>query len=135
MGSVIIQTFNPEHYAITYAKNNDYKGFYLEEMKNRKLLGYPPYYYLVLVRIKSKDYTMLSNEVRKVKEFLSSKLTFPLLGPSLANPFRVNEVYRFNIIIKYKQEDNLYQVLENLLEHYKTNNKIKIDIDFNPRTM
>ncbi len=134
-GSVIIQTFNPEHYAITYAKNNDYKGFYLEEMKNRKLLGYPPYYYLVLVRIKSKDYTMLSNEVRKVKEFLSSKLTFPLLGPSLANPFRVNEVYRFNIIIKYKQEDNLYQVLENLLEHYKTNNKIKIDVDFNPRTM
>ena len=134
-GSVIIQTYNPDHYAILYAKNNNYKGFYLEEMKNRKLLGYPPYYYLVLVRIKSKDYTLLANEVKKIKEFLNSKLSFEMLGPSLANPFRVNRIYRFNIIIKYKQENNLYNVLDELLEHYKTNSKLKIDIDFNPRSL
>ncbi len=134
-GSVIIQTYNPDHYAILYAKNNNYKGFYLEEMKNRKLLGYPPYYYLVLVRIKSKDYTLLANEVKKIKEFLNSKLSFEMLGPSLANPFRVNQIYRFNIIIKYKQENNLYNVLDELLEHYKTNSKLKIDIDFNPRSL
>ncbi len=132
-GSVIIQTYNPDHYAIEYAKNNNYLGFFKEEMKNRKLLGYPPYYYLVLIRIKGEDYQVLSKEVSKIKEFLKSKLTLDILGPSLANPFRVNLIYRFNIIIKYKQEENLIDTLNELLNHYKTNNKIKIDIDFNPR--
>ena len=60
-------------------------------------------------------------------------MNLDILGPTLANPFKLNLVYRFNIIIKYKQEENLYSVLENLLEHYKVNNKITIDIDFNPK--
>ena len=133
-GSVIIQTFNPEHYAIFYASKNDYPGFFKLEMKNRHTLNYPPYYYLVLIRIKSKDYNILSLEVKKIKEFLSSNLSFLILGPSLANPFKVNMIYRFNIIIKYKEEANLYEVLKTLLDHYKTNSKITIDIDFNPRS-
>ncbi len=135
LGSVIIQTYNPDHYAIGYAKNNNYLGFFKEEMKNRKLLSYPPYYYLVLIRIKGSDYSILTKEVSKIKEFLTSKLKFDILGPSLANPFRVNLIYRFNIIIKYKKEENIYTVLEELLDHYKTNNKIKIDIDFNPKSL
>ena len=134
-GTVIIQTYNPTHYAIQYAKNNDYIGFFKDEMKNRKLLSYPPYYYLVLIRIKGVDYNTLSLESKKIKEFLESNLNFNILGPSIANPFRVNSIYRFNIIIKYKQKENLYNVLENLLDHYKTNNKIKIDIDFNPKSL
>ena len=133
-GEVVIQTYNPNHYAINYAKNNDYVGFYKEEMKNRKLLGYPPYYYLVLVRIKGEDYNLISKEVSKIKEYLKSNLDLTILGPSLATPFRVNGIYRFNIIIKYKKENNLRTILENLLNHYKTNNKIKIDVDFNPRS-
>ena len=133
-GSVIIQTFNPTHYAIKYAKDNNYLGFFYEEMKNRKLLGYPPYYYLVLIKVKSKDYNSLSTEVKKVKEYLENNLSFDILGPTLANPFKVNSIYRFNIIIKYKKENNLYLILESLLEHYKTNRKITIDIDFNPRS-
>ena len=131
-GKVIIQTYNPTHYAITYAKNNDYLGFFMREMKNRKLLDYPPYYYLVLLRIKGSDYNTLSLETKKIKEFLINNLSFKILGPSIANPFRINSIYRFNIIIKYKMENNLYQVLEDLLNHYKTNKNIKIDIDFNP---
>ena len=103
-------------------------------MKNRHTLYYTPYYYLVLIRIKSKDYNILSLEVKKIKEFLSSNLSFLILGPSLANPFKVNMIYRFNIIIKYKEEANLYEVLKTLLDHYKTNSKITIDIDFNPRS-
>ena len=134
-GEVIIQTYNPNHYAITYAKNNDYLGFFKAEMQNRKLLDYPPYYYLVLLRIKGHDYNLISSETKKIKEYLDNNLKFKMLGPSVATPFKVNSVYRFNIIIKYKQVDNLYLVLENLLEHYKTNKKITIDIDFNPKSL
>jgi len=133
-GEVIIQTYNPNHYAIEYAKNNDYNGFFQREMQNRKLLAYPPYYYLVLIRIKGKDYNLLSSETKKIKEFLTSNLTFNILGPSIAIPFKVNEIYRFNIIIKYKKEENLYPVLNNLINHYKSNSKITIDIDFNPKS-
>lgn len=133
-GTVIIQTYNPNHYAIEYAKNNNYIGFFKEEMKNRKLLNYPPYFYLALVRVKSKDYNLLSIECNKIKEYLKNNLDFTILGPSLANPFRLNLVYRFNLIIKYKKEDNLYEILNKLLDHYKTNNKITIDIDFNPKS-
>ena len=134
-GEVIIQTHNPDHYAILYAKDNNYEGFFLEEMKNRKLLNYPPYCYLVLIRIKGEDYTLLSMETKKMQEFLKSHLNFDILGPSLANPFKVNSLYRFHILIKYKKEANLYIVLKELLDHYKTNNKIKIEVDFNPRNI
>ena len=103
-------------------------------MKNRKLLNYPPYYYLVLIRIKGKDYNTLTSEVKKIKEYLNTNLKLDILGPSLANPFRVNGIYRFNIIIKYRQIDNLYDVLNELINHYINNNKIKIDIDFNPKS-
>ena len=133
-GNVYIQTYNPTHYAILYAKNNNYLGFFQEEMKNRKLLNYPPYCYLVLIQIKSKDYKLLSGETKKIQEYLKKNLDKEILGPSLANPFRVNQVYRMNIIIKYKKSNNLYLILEELIDHYKTNNKIKIDIDFDPKS-
>ena len=58
-GKVLIQTFNPEHYAITYTKNHDYLGFYNEEMKIRKILKSPPYYYICSIKIISKDYKVV----------------------------------------------------------------------------
>ena len=133
-GEVVIQTYNPSHYAIEYAKNNNYLGFYKEEMHNRKLLGYPPYYYLVLIRIKGKDYNKVSLESKKVKEYLNKYLDFSILGPTIASPFRVNSIYRFNIIIKYKTNNNLYNVLNDLLDHYKSKRDIIIDIDFDPKS-
>ena len=132
-GKVIIQTFNPDHYAIRYAKNHDYIGFFTQEMQIRHQLGYPPYYYLTVIRVLSKSYEEAKNISSKVAEYLQKNLTkTTLLGPSIANVFRVNNVYRFQIILKYKEEQALYSTLRNLQEHYKSNSKIKIDIDFNP---
>ena len=134
-GEVIIQTYNPNHYSIIYAKDNNYLGFFKEEMKNRKILEYPPYYYLVLLRIKGKNYSKVSLESKKIKEYLEKNIDHSILGPSIANPFKINSIYRFNIIIKYKQDNNLYDVLKELLDHYKTNKDIIIDIDFNPKNL
>lgn len=135
-GKVVIQSYNTDHYAITYASKNDYLGFYLEEMENRKALKYPPYFYICYLEIKSKDYELLSREVNKINSILTSKLNnFLILGPTPSIPFKINDIFRFGIILKYKKEENLYNVLNELIEHYRINNKIVIDINFHPRNI
>ena len=132
-GKVLIQTFNPEHYAIKYAKNHDYLGFYKQEMNIRRTLGYSPYYFLTSIKISSKDYDEARDVSNKIGNYLKKNLlSTVILGPSVAAVFKINNVYRFQIVLKYKKEDNLYKALNDLIEHYKTNSKIKIDIDFNP---
>ena len=132
-GEVVIQTFNPDHYAITLACENNYLAFYEEEMKNRLVGRYPPYFFMTQVLIKSKDYEFLSSEVNKIKNLLEVKLPNKIIvGPTMAVPFKVNNINRFSVIIKYKVEDNLKEVLRGLIDHYKGNSKIRIEITFNP---
>lgn len=132
-GSVIIQTHNPDHYAIDLSKTHDYIGFYNKEMQIRRELSYSPYYYMASIKIISKDYDKAKEESNKVGALLRNKLTNSIiLGPTVCSVFKMNNLYRFNIIIKYKKEDNLYPTLEQLQEHYKNSNIVKIDIDFNP---
>jgi len=132
-GEVIIQTYNPTHYALQYVRNHDYLGFYQEEMKLRRQLKYPPYYYLVSIRVMSKDYEIARNESVLVARFLKEHLFHTiLLGPSVCSLFKVNNIYRFGIILKYQKEGALYDTLSQLLDHYKGNTKVSIDIDFDP---
>ena len=132
-GSVVIQTFNKDHYAIELASSHDYIKFYEKEMKIRHELNYPPYYYLTVVKILSSDYEQARNESSKIKDYLVRNLTnTTVLGPTIGSVFKVNNIYRFQLILKFKKENDLYPCLKNLLEHYKSNNKVKIDIDFNP---
>ena len=132
-GEVVIQTFNKDHYAINYSKNHDYIGFYNMEMNIRKKLKYPPYFYLCYIRISGKDYKLLSKEANKIRKSLERNLNETIiLGPSPATVFKVNNIYRYGIILKYKKDEKLYKVLNLLVNHYKGNNKVNIDIDFNP---
>lgn len=132
-GEVIIQTFNPSHYAISYAKNHDYIGFYNQEMSIRKMLKYPPYYYICYLRISGIDKDYIYKEALKIKRSLDRNLDQDIiLGPSASNIFKIRNVYRYGIIIKYKKDNNIREILEKIIDHYKSNNKIRIDIDFNP---
>lgn len=132
-GKVLIQTYNKDHYAIQFAKTHDYLSFYAKEMEIRHELGYPPYYYLTSIKVLSSDYELASKESVKIGDYLKKNLNDSIvLGPSVASVFRVNNIYRFQLIIKYKRDLNLYQTLHSLIEHYQSNSKVKIDIDFNP---
>ena len=132
-GKVIIQTFNPDHYAIKLVKKHDYLEFYNEEMQIRRKLKYPPFYYLCNIRISGKDTNYLLVEANKIKRSLERNLSSTIiLGPSNSSIFKMNNIYRFNILLKYKKDDSLYPILNKILEHYKTNSKVKVDIDFNP---
>ena len=132
-GRVVIQTYNPDHYAISFAKNHDYLGFYNKEMEIRKILKYPPFYYLCFIRISGKDPNYIFGEANKIKRSLERNLLYTsILGPSTCSIFKVNNIYRYGIILKYKKEDNMKVILEKIIDHYKSNSNIKIDIDFNP---
>ena len=134
-GEVVIQTFNPDHYAIQYAKNHDYLGFYQEEMKIRKQLKYSPYYYMTLVKVASKEEVVARMEIQKIYRSLGRNLKSSiLLGPTSAGLYKVNNIYYYQIIIKYKKEDALYPTLTKIVDYYKSNSKIKIMIDFNARS-
>lgn len=132
-GKVLIQTFNPEHYAIAYTKNHDYLGFYNEEMKIRKILKYPPYYYICSIKIISKDYNLASKSSYDVVNYLKQNIKNEIiLGPSVCNVFKLNNNYRFQIIIKYKDVNNILEYLNNIEHHYFNKKDIKVEIDFNP---
>ena len=136
-GEVIIQTYNPDHYSINDAKEHNYLKFYEEEMNIRKVLNYPPYYYIIMVNIYSKDYEKGFKEANKVGNYLRKELdsNTKVLGPSMANIFKVNNVYHYQCIIKYKYDKKLTDALTKLDEFYKTNNLIDIAIDINPVRM
>ena len=102
-------------------------------MKIRRELSYSPYYYMTSIKVISKDYDKAKEESNKVGSFLKTNLKNSIiLGPTVCSVFKVNNLYRFNIIIKYKKEEELYKTLNYLQEHYKSINNVDIDIDFNP---
>ena len=135
-GSVILQTFNPDHYAIRLSQKQDYMAFYEAEMNIRRQLKYPPYYYLCSIRISGRDALYLFDEASKIKRSLERNLdNVIILGPSSGNLFRINNIFRYHIILKYKNDEDLRKILIKIIDHYKTNNKLKVDIDFNPSQM
>lgn len=136
-GEVIVQSFDTGHYSLEYARRQDYVGFYREEMKMRKVLKYSPYYYIVVVSVLSKDYKEGMREARKVGEYLRSKLDGEaiVLGPAMANVFKMNNVYRYKCTVKYRKSDKLLEVLTFIDGIYRDNVRVSIEVDVGPSRM
>lgn len=136
-GEVIVQSFDTGHYSLEYAKRQDYVGFYREEMKMRKVLKYSPYYYIVVVSVLSKDYKEGMREARKVGGYLRSKLEGEaiVLGPAMANVFKMNNVYRYKCTVKYRKSDKLEEVLTFIDGIYRDNVRVSIEVDVGPSRM
>lgn len=130
-GVSLIQTFNPNHYSIILSKNHDYFRFYNEEMKIRKKLNYPPFCLLVSVRILSKDFELGSKLINKINKYLKGNLddTYTILGPTQS--FKINNIYSFKLLIKYKNRTLLYKALNDIKRHHKSKDA-KLEIDFSP---
>ena len=132
-GEAVIQTFNYDNKTIEFSKNNNYEELYNYEMNIRKILKYPPYFYITMVKIASKDYNLASKEITKVRNYLDNNLKDTIiLGPTPASMFKINNIYRFQIILKYKNYDKIKNSLIYLDNVYKTNSKVNIEIDNNP---
>ena len=130
-GISIVQTYNPNHYSIEFAKKHDYKSFYNHELKIRKKLNYPPFCHIVALRIITEDYECGNSEIEKISKYLKNNLNdkYTILGPSVS--LKINNTYKFQLIIKYKEKELLYEVLNKVNKNIK-NKKVKFEIDFNP---
>ena len=139
-GKVIIQTYNPEHYAIEDVKKNDYLTFYQQEMTYRKLGKYPPYYFLINFTISHKEMKKVMEASKHIHKILLQHLTDQslVLGPSPAALSRINNEYRFQILVKYKREPELHKALQYLDDYYHeqyVKDKLALKIDINPQMM
>lgn len=133
-GDVIIQTYNPDNYVLNCVKNNDFNSFYDYEMNIRKILKYSPYYYLVSLKVTSNDYKIALENANKVFKYLKDNLDSDtiVLGPTTASLFKFNNIYRFQIVIKYKYDKNITKVLKELDDIYINDNKTNLEIDIDP---
>ncbi|HNQ43306.1 MAG TPA: primosomal protein N', partial [Candidatus Cloacimonadota bacterium] len=101
-GEVIIQTYNPDHYAIFHAARQDYESFAKEELTHRKQLNYPPYCRLARILYQSSNNDLLATEMQKL-ESLTTTLQSPtlvIMGPCPAPFPKVNQLYRQHLILK-----------------------------------
>ena len=135
-GEVIIQSFNPEHYAIQLAKAQDYEDFYTKEMYIRHRGDYPPYYFTVQITASHPEENEAAKQMfqiaTKLKQGLSSQAI--LLGPTPNAIMRVNNRYFYQVIIKYKQEPMLQPLLKEILTDTQraTARGLKLSIDAEP---
>jgi primosomal protein N' (replication factor Y) len=110
-GSVLVQTYSPEHYSIQFAKNHDYLGFFNEEMNFRQELGYPPYRRLILFQLagnveeRTQEAAQLlaakCQEICRKRSELSQELE--MLGPVAAPLGKVKGKYRWQLLLKSKK--------------------------------
>ncbi|GGH74757.1 primosomal protein N' (replication factor Y) [Pullulanibacillus pueri] len=139
-GEVIIQSYTPEHYAMTLAAEHDYQHFYLKEMQSRKRHDYPPFYYLSLITVSHESFARASGVAEQITRLLAQELTSQaiILGPVAPPIARIKDRYRCQCMIKYKNEPKLKQTLKNILDHYQgafSKEGLSISMDIDPYLM
>lgn len=136
-GQVLIQSYNPNHYAIRFAKDQDYEGFYAYEMGIRRQLGYPPYYFTIGITLSHKKEEEVVKRAYEVMEILRSGLSDAciILGPTPKPIARTHNLYHYQILIKYRLEDELASTLNQVLAltQERENSELRLSIDHEPQ--
>ena len=136
-GQVLIQSYNPQHYAICFAKDQDYEGFYAYEMGIRRQLGYPPYYFTIGITLSHKKEEEVLRRAYQVMEILRSGLSDAsiILGPTPKPIARTHNLYHYQILIKYRLEDELGPTLNQVLAltQERENSELRLSIDHEPQ--
>ncbi|WP_409416926.1 primosomal protein N' [Flavobacterium sp. PS2] len=102
-GKVVIQTYNPNHNTIQQVTNNDYAGMYKEQLYDRQIYKYPPYFRLVKLTLKHRDFDKLKEGSIWLYQVLSQNLNMPVLGPEEPVISRIRNEYIRTILIKIPQ--------------------------------
>lgn len=139
-GRVIIQTYQPEHYALRYAGQQDYAGFYRHEIEFRKLLGYPPFRNLIQILVSDSDQAKafrigekVASALKLSKAKMESAPNLQILGPAAAPLEKLRGKYRVQVLIKLEQRGDAMRALREsfsyLSEHKVSLKNARVDVD------
>lgn len=142
-GEVVIQTYQPEHYAVTYAAAQDYQGFYQEEILYREMMGYPPVAHMLAVQIYAASEEQGGALARQlasqagafVDESQPCGKRMMIVGPAPAGIGKVNDIYRFVFYVKDQSYDRLVEVkdgLEAWMGERQMPRQMSLQFDFDP---
>ena len=141
-GRVVIQTYNPENYAIDYSKTQNYDLFYNTEIAIRKQLKYPPFCDIILVSMSAKEQIEIQNLAKKLHSYLKKRIINEkfgvLLYSAVPNPIdKIKDRYRMRILIKCKYDERINALLNDMLnEFYNMKNKTaRVSVELNPNNM
>ena len=116
-GDVIIQTYNPEHYSIVTAAEQDYETFYHQEMAYRRLMKYPPVNVLFTVQMASKSEAALVEAADRLAAHITSQADeekVQMIGPVDASVYKINDIYRKILYLKQENYDILIKIRDNI---------------------
>jgi primosomal protein N' (replication factor Y) len=137
-GKVIIQTYNPLHNVIQQVTNNDYEGMYKEQLYERKIYYYPPFYRLIKLTLKHRDFDKLKEGSMWLYQVLQQNLSIPVLGPEEPAIGRIRNEYIRTIMIKMPVDTSIQgtkktiqKILNSfdLVSQYRTI-KVTVNVDF-----
>jgi len=139
-GEVVIQTYQPEHYSVLHAANQDYKGFYDEEILYRELSFYPPVCHILCGMILGKEEETVKKTAHVLTECVKKTCEkegmegIRIIGPAPAGISKINDYYRYGIYIKSLKDEALIQIKEELekCESQIANKAVMVSYDFDP---
>ncbi len=134
-GTVLVQTYFPEHYAIQHAARQDYPGFFEKELQFRRLMSYPPFTALANLVVRDRKVENAIRWSRALEGFLSRHEGGGLrvLGPSPAPLARLRREYRFQFLVKAPRRSTLSKILSSALDFCAKKeipeNAVLLDVD------
>ncbi|HCW53212.1 MAG TPA: primosomal protein N' [Clostridium sp.] len=138
-GKVIVQSYTPNHYSLNYAKDENYKGLFKEEINLRRLMGNPPFGKILLIGGSSKNEEKLKKFMNNLQVNLKKLIVgdLKMLGPVPCIISKLKDNYRWQIIIKGEFDDKFSENVKDIL--YQLNksvyNEVRVSIDINPNNM
>jgi primosomal protein N' (replication factor Y) len=135
-GEVIVQTFTPEHYAISMAAKHDYNSFYLREIEARRQLMFPPFVSLVKITVRSQKEENVVKVAGRLAETLKKKIpSIDMLGPAPAPMTKLRGYYRWNVLIKSKDREEIVKKLRVALKGFRKGSGVFMAVDIDPMSM
>ena len=137
-GKVVIQTYNPDHNIIQQVVQNDFISMYKEQLFERQIYHYPPFYKLIKITLKQKDFEKLKEGAVWLYQVLSQQFDFPVLGPEEPVVNRIRNEFIKTILIKIPQEKSLIttkKTIQKILNSFESVSqfraiKVGVNVDF-----
>ena len=137
-GKVIIQTYNPEHNTIQQVVHNNYVGMYKEQLYERQIYKYPPYFKLIKLTLKHRDFDKLKESSMWLHQVMQQNLTIPVLGPEEPPISRIRNEYIRAIMIKIPVNQSLQgtkKTIQKMLNSFDAiaqyrSIKVSVNVDF-----